>query len=167
MFKKSLETGIFPSQWKQANICPVLKKNNKSDKTNYRPISLLNSSSKNLEKNVYKRLYEYLMNNNLLIEQNSGFKGKDYTVNQLLKIVHQIYQDINNGIDTCLVFLDVLKAFDKVLHKGLLFKQRQLGIIGTLYDWIEHYLTGRSQKVINGIFSSLRYLQTGVPQGSI
>ena len=53
-------------------------------------------------------------------------------------------------------------------HKGLLFKLRQLGIAGTLYDWLEHYLTARSQKdVINGISSSLKYLQTGVPQGSI
>ena len=136
LFNKSLETGIFPSQWKQANVCPVFKKDNKSDKTNYRPISLLSSSSKILEKIVYKRLYEYLMDNNLLIEQNSGFKRKDSTVNQLLKIVHQIYQDIKNGKDTCLVFLDVSKAFDKVWHKGLLFKLRQLGIVGTLYDWI-------------------------------
>ena len=53
-------------------------------------------------------------------------------------------------------------------HKGLLFKLRQLGIIGILYDWIEHYLTGRPQKVvINGIASSMRYLQNDVPQGSI
>ena len=108
------------------------------------------------------------MDDNLLIEQNSGFKRKDSTVYQLLKIVHQIYQDINNGKDTGLVFLDVTKAFDKVRHKGLLFKLRQLGVVGTLDDWIEHYLTGRSQKfVINGISPSLRYLQTGVPQGSI
>ena len=108
------------------------------------------------------------MDNNLLIEQNSGFKTKDSTVNQLLKIVHQIHQDINSGKDTCLVFLDVSKAFDKVWHKGRLIKLRQLGIAGTLYDWLEHYLTARSQKVvINGISSSLKYLQTGVPQGSI
>ena len=159
LFNKSLQTGRFPTQWKQANVCPVFKKENRSDKTNYRPISLLSSSSKILEKIVYKRLYEYLIDNNLLIEQNSGFKWKDSTVNQLLKIVHQIYQDINSGKDTCLVFLDVSKAFDKVWHKGLLFKLRQLGIAGTLYDWLEHYLTARSQKVvINGISSSLKYL---------
>ena len=105
------------------------------------------------------------MDNNLLIEQNSGFKRKDSTVNQLLKIVHQIYLDINNGKDTCLVFLDVSKAFDKVWHKGLLFKLRQLGNFGTHY---EHYHTRSPQNVvINGISSSLRYRQTGVPQGSI
>ena len=92
----------------------MFEKENRSDKTNYRPISLLSSSSKSLEKNVYKPLYEYLMDNNLLIEQNSGFKRKDSTVNQLLKSVHQIYQDINSDKDTCLVFLDVSKAFDKV-----------------------------------------------------
>ena len=108
------------------------------------------------------------MDNNLLIEQTSDFKGKDSTVNQLLKIVHQRYQDINNGKDTCLVFLDVSKAFDKVWHKGLLFKRRQLGNFGTHYDWIEHYHTRSQQNVvINGISSTLRYLQTGVPQGSI
>ena len=81
---------------------------------------------------------------NFLIKQNSGFKRNDSTVNQLLKIVHQLYHDINNGKDTCLLFLRVSKAFDKVWHKGLLFKLRQLKIVGTLlYDWIEHYLTGR------------------------
>ena len=73
MFNKSLETGIFHSQWKQTNVCPEFKKDNKSDKANYRPISLLGSSSIFLEKMVYKCLYEYLMDNNLLIEQNSGF----------------------------------------------------------------------------------------------
>ena len=95
------------------------------------------------------------MDNNLLIEQNCAFKREDSTVNQLLKIIHQIYQDINNGKDTCLIFLDVSKAFVKMWHKGLLFKLRHLGIVGTVYDWIEHYLTGRSQKVvINEIFFS-------------
>ena len=50
----------------------------------------------------------------------SSNKTLDSTVNQLLKIVHQIYQDINNGKDTCLVFLDVSKTFDKVWHKGVI-----------------------------------------------
>ena len=81
-----------------------LIKGSKSDKTNYRPISLLSNMSKVLEKIVYKRLYEYLTENNLLTEQNSGFKKNDSTVNQLLKIVHQIYPDINDGKDTCLSF---------------------------------------------------------------
>ena len=65
------------------------------------------------------------MDNNLLIEQNSCFKRNDSTVNQLLKFVQQIYQDINNGKDTCLIFLDVSKMW----HKGLLFNYVNLELL--------------------------------------
>ena len=101
LFNNLLEKGSFPEVWKTANVCPVHKKGNKSEISNYRPISLLCNMSKVLEKVVYKRLYDYLMENNLLIEQNSGFKKNDSTINQLLKIVHKIYVDINEGKDTC------------------------------------------------------------------
>ena len=112
--------------------------------------------SKVLEKIVFKRLYEYLTENRLLTEKNSGFKKKDSTTNQLLKIVHQIYQDINNGKDTCMVFLDVSKAFDKVWHKGLFFKLRKMGIRGNLLNWLKDYMSGRHQKVVlNGVESNV------------
>ena len=133
LFNKSLTEGVVPSLWKQANVCPVFKKRSKSGKTNYRPISLLSNMSKVLEKIVYKRLYEYLTENNLLTEQNSGFKKNDSTVNQLLKIVHQIYQGINDGKDTCMVFLDVSKAFDKVWYEGLIFKIQQMAILSAIF----------------------------------
>ena len=126
LFNKSLADGVFPRTWKLANVSPVYKKGSKSDKVNYRPISLLSNMSKVLEKIVFKRLYEYLTENRLLTEKNSGFKKKDSTTNQLLKIVHQIYQYINDGKDTCMVFLDVSKAFDNVWHKGLFFKLRKM-----------------------------------------
>ena len=168
LFNNLLEKGSFPEVWKTANVCPVHKKGNKSEISNYRPISLLCNMSKVLEKVVYKRLYDYLMENNLLIEQNSGFKKNDSTINQLLKIVHQIYVDINEGKDTCLVFLDVSKAFDKVWIDGLLFKIQQLGIVGKLFDWIKAYVSGRHQKVVlNGFQSNTRRVTAGVPQGSI
>ena len=97
------------------------------------------------------------MDNNLLIEQLSGCKRKDSKVNHFLKIVHQIYRNIKSDRATCLVFMNVSKAFDKVWNKDILFKLHQLGIAGPLYDWLEHYLTTISQKVmINGISSSLK-----------
>ena len=102
------------------------------------------------------------MDNNLLIEQNSGFKKNDSTINQLLKIVHQIYVDINDGKDTCLVFLVVSKAFDKVWLDGLLFKIKQLGIVGKLFDWLKAYISGRQQKVVlNGVQSNIRHVTAG------
>ena len=100
LFNKSLADGAFPRTWKLANVSPVYKKGSKSDKVKYRPTSLLSNMSKVLEKIVFKRLYEYLTENRLLTEKNSGFKKKDSTTNQLLKIVHQIYQDINDRKET-------------------------------------------------------------------
>ena len=76
------------------------------------------------------------------------------TINQLLKIVHQIYQDINDGKDTCMVFFDVSKAFDKVWHEGLTFKIKQMGITGCLFEWLISYISERYQKVVlNGMVS--------------
>ena len=168
LFNKLLENGNFPKEWKTASVCPVYKKGNKSEVGNYRPISLLCNMSKVLEKIVYKKLYEYLMEHNLLIEHNSGFKKNDSTINQLLKLIHQIYTDLNEGKDTCLVFLDVSKAFDKVWIDGLLFKIKQLGIVGPLFNWLRSYVSGRHQKVVlNGCQSTICSLTAGVPQGSI
>ena len=79
----------------------------------------------------------------MLIVHNSGFNRNDSTVNQLLKIVHQIYQDINDGKYTCLVFLDISKALDKVWHEGLLFKIKRLDITGKLLDWLKDYILNR------------------------
>ena len=90
------------------------------------------------------------------------------TVRIIVVIVHQIYQDINDGKVTCMVFLDVSKAFDKVWHKGLFFKLRKMGIRGNLLNWLRDYMSGRHKKVVlNGVESNVCYLKAGVPQGSI
>ena len=140
MFNKSLADGVFPRTWKLANVSPVYKKGSKSDKVNYRPISLLSNMSKVLEKIVFKRLYEYLTENRLLIEKNSGFKKKDSTTNQLLKIVHQIYQDVNDGMDTCMVFLDVSKAFDKAILTQCYTQHALRPYIDSEIDHIRHFI---------------------------
>ena len=136
LFNKSLKDGKCPSQWKKANITPVYKKNNKQDKTNYRPISLLSCLSKTMEKLIFRHLYEYFSTNGLLTWRNSGFKPSDSTINQLIFLVHQIYEAIENGKEICLVFLDVSKAFDMVYMKGLLHKLQCMGIEGNLLKWI-------------------------------
>ena len=67
-----------------------------------------------------------------------------------------------------MVFLDVSKAFDRVWHKGLIFKLKQNGIDGDLLGWISDYLSGRRQKVvIRNTSSSLMRAEAGVPQGSV
>ncbi|CAG2205733.1 unnamed protein product [Mytilus edulis] len=169
LFNFSLHSGVYPSLWKVSNVCPVYK--NKGDKnimSNYRPIALLSSVSKILEKVIYKAIYEFCEFNDLLISENSGFKKNDSTVNQLITITHEIYKSLDSGKDVCTIFLDVSKAFDKVWHKGLIFKLKQFGICGSLLSLVENYLSGRTQRVvINGQTSSSQNTYAGVPQGSI
>ena len=93
--------------------------------------------SKILEKLIYKSIYEYFVSNELLINENSGFKRNDSTVNQLIAIAHNIYKSLDSGKDVCAIFLDVSKAFDKVWHEGLIFKLRQFGITGTFISLLE------------------------------
>ena len=86
----------------------------------------------------------------------------------MVKIVHSIYQNIDQGHDVCLVVLDVSKAFDKVWHEGLLFKLRRIGICDPLLSWFRDYLSNRSlQVVINGVNSTTRNIRAGVPHGSV
>ena len=108
------------------NVVPVHKKESKQEIKNYRPISLISNISKIMERVIYNRVYKYLIRNNLLTWRNSGFRSSDGIVNQLVNIVHNIYHDMDNGDDSVMVFLDASKAFDKVWHRGLIYKLRQL-----------------------------------------
>ena len=75
---------------------------------------------------------------------------------------------IGNDILTCAGFLDISKAFDKVWHKGLIFKLKQNGISGNLLKFFESYLHNRKQRVIlNGFYSEYSSIESGVPQGSV
>ena len=168
LFNYSLNTHTYPSSWKRSNVIPVHKKNSKQDKKNYRPISLLCNVSKVFERIVHNKLYNYLTSNELLIPQNSGFKKQDGTVNQLTAITDKIYKFLEKSSDVRMVFLDLSKAFDRVWHKGLLHKLKQLGITGPLLEWFKSYLENRTQRVvINGQKSDFLPLEAGVPQGSI
>ena len=122
LFNFCLTRSSFPDSWKKSNLCPVYKKGNKQLKENYRPISLLCNVSKVFERLVYNIFYEYLISNNLLSSKNSGFKKNDSTINQLISILHDIYNGIEMGNEARMVFLDISKAFDRVWHAGLIFK---------------------------------------------
>ena len=119
LFNKSMSAGSFPTVWKRANVSPIHKKSDRQTKENYRPISLLSCVGKVMERIIFNELYEYCQHQNLLTWRNSGFKKQESTTNQLLHLVHRIYQCMDDGDDVLLVFLDVSKAFDKVYHYGL------------------------------------------------
>ena len=69
-----VSSGIFPNAWKRARVSPIFKEDLRTDPNNYRPISVLPVVSKLIERVVFNQLYEYLNNNNLLTESQSGFR---------------------------------------------------------------------------------------------
>ena len=85
-----------------------------------------------------------------------------------MAIAHEIYKSFDNGYEVRGVFLDISKAFDKVWHKGLIYKLKQNGISGKLRNLIIDFLSNRKQRVVlNGKYSSWTNIEAGVPQGSI
>ena len=170
LFESSIQSGNFPDSWKKGNITPVHKKQSKNLVNNYRPISLLPILGKVFEKVIYNSLFKYLLNNQLLSENQSGFRKGDSCVSQLISITHNIYKafDGNPSLETRGVFLDISKAFDKVWHKALLFKLKSYGVEGKAYKILKDYLSNRKQRVLlNGQFSSWLPINAGVPQSSV
>jgi hypothetical protein len=89
LFNLSLTLSTFPSEWKYANVTPVFKKDCPSNLKNYRPISLISILAKVMERLVYKHIYNYLIDNNLITSHQSGFTPGDSAVNQLLYITNE------------------------------------------------------------------------------
>ena len=157
LFKNSTKSSYYPDIWKRSNIIPAHKKNDKQLVNNYRPISLLPIFGKIFEKIIFNRIYNFLLEEELLNPNQSGFRPSDSCVNQLFAITHEIFEgfDCNPPLEVRSVFLDIPKAFDKVWHEGLLYKLKSMGISGELYNLLENYLSGRFQKVVlNGQTSS-------------
>ena len=81
-------------------------------------------------------MFRFLIENNLISSNQSGFKPGDSCINQLLSITHEIYKSFDDGFEVRGVFLDISKAFDKVWDKGIIFKLKQDGLI-----YLAYYLT--------------------------
>ena len=170
LFKNSLKLSYYPDIWKKSNIIPDHKMNDKQLVNNYQPISLLPIFGKIFEKIIFNRIYDFLLKEELLNPNQSGFRPSDSCINQLLAITHEIFEafDCNPPLEVRSVFLDISKAFDKVWHEGLLYKLKSIGISGELYDLLENYFSGRLHRVIlNDQTSSCRPILAGVTQGSI
>ena len=170
IYHNILEQAIYPDLWKLANVTPIFKKEDKQLVKNYRPISLLSICGKMFEKLIFDNLYAYLSSNSLITKNQSGFVPGDSCTNQLLFLINEIHEAFNNptSLEVRAVFLDMSKAFDKVWHKGLLFKLKQNGVSGKLLSFFESYLSNRKQRVaLNGSFSDYADIESGVPQGSV
>jgi hypothetical protein len=133
IFNLSLSNGQFPTKLKKCCVIPIFKSGNAEECDNYRPISLLSSISKVLEKIVATKLTDHLLNNNLLYQHQYGFLPKRSTEQNLIQLVNYIAEAINENMYCVGVFLDLKKAFDVCSHEILLAKLQKMGmpIIGS------------------------------------
>ena len=152
----SLETGYVPKEFKLAKVVPVFKDGDKHEYTNYRPISLLSSFSKLLEKIVSRQIVRFLNANNILYKHQYGFREKHNTSHPVLHFTNKIFNALNQNpsSSTLAVFIDLKKAFDTVNHEILLKKLEHYGIRNKSNDWFQSYLKEREQFVaVNGVNS--------------
>ena len=170
VFNLSLQTGYIPHRFKLAKVVPVFKSGDKHLFTNYRPISLLSSISKVLEKIVARQVYGFLYSNSILYIHQYGFRREHNTTHTVFHFLSKIHAALNNDQPeyTIGIFLDLKKAFDTVDHRILLKKLEHYGFRGVSNVWFQNYLTDRHQYVsINGYNSNHKEIKFGVPQGSV
>ena len=168
IFQMSLDKGECPDDWKTANVTPIHKKGDRTDPSNYRPVSLTSQVCKILESIVRTRVIEHINVNNLMSEAQHGFREGRSCLTNLLETLEAWTQIIEDGDGIDVAYLDFRKAFDLVSHKHLIYKMSKYGIKGQILKWVEEFLSNRSQRVlIRGTASTSQKVTSGVPQGSV
>ena len=165
-FNYAISVGIFPNNLKLADISPIHKDDDKHIKRNFRPISLLPAMSK-----IFERLMSYQMNhymNDILSMFLCGFRKGMSAQNCLLFMIEKLRKSLDSGGKGGILFTDLSKAFDCLVHDLLIAKLHAYGFDYLSLKLIYSYLSDRLQRVrINSSFSSWREVLFGVPQGSI
>ncbi len=144
----SLSSGIFPDEMKVAKVIPLYKANDNKEFSNYRPVSLLPQFSKILEKIINNRIKRFITANNVLADEQYGFRDNHSTACALIDLVETLSNSFDKGNFGIGVFIDLKKAFDTVNHEILLEKIETYGIRGKALELIRSYLSKRKQYVV-------------------
>ena len=173
IINRILVSGTFPNRLKYSEVRPLYKKGDASDIANYRPVSLLTSFSKIIEKLIHKRLYHFLEQNDILVKDQHGFRKGRSTETAAFSFFNNILESLDSKKTVGGLFLDLQKAFDCVDHDILLAKLNFYGINGISNKLMESYIKNRFQRVVlkdkfnNNLTSEWKKVNYGVPQGSI
>ena len=117
---------------------------------------------------MYKRIYQFLTENNIIYDLQFGFRQNVSTAHALIDFTENIRQALDERYIGYGIFVDLQKAFDTVDHEILLAKLNHYGICGVSNDWFRSYLSDRQQYVsVNGYDSGLTKLNYGVPHRSV
>ena len=164
-----IKSSVFPNCLKIARVKPLFKKGDRYICTNYRPISVLSSISKIIEKLLSFQIRDYFETNSLLTDCQFGFRTKRSTTDAINYIMERLYQNFNSRKITQGVFLDFSKAFDTINHEILVTKLSSFyGFSMSAKELIQSYLTNRKQFVrLSNADSEMENIEIGVPQGSV
>ena len=169
LFNASLISCIVPNDWKTACVTPIFKgKGDVSDKSNYRPISLIAHISKIFEMSVHKQLLKYFQDNNLISIDQSAYLKLHNTQTSLHRVIDDWIDNLCFNSLTGICTFDIKKCFDSIDHDLLLKKMEFYGVRNNEVKWFKDYLSDRSQVVkCHGVVSDKRIVNVGVPQGSV
>ena len=168
LYNQCIDTGTFPDELKIGKISPIYKKDNEELLENYRPVSTLAIFGKIFEKIIYSRLYSFINSQNILYENQYGFRKQhstNHAINYSVTHVQKLIREKNHVLG---IFIDLSKAFDTISHEKLLYKLDKYGIRGNAHSLIGSYLSNRKQYVsVLGESSDELPVVFGVPQGSV
>lgn len=168
LWRDCLDQGITPWKLKEGHIIPIHKGGHQGLAANYRPVALTSHLIKVFEKVVRNHLVKFLDTNDKFNLNQHGFRIGRSCLSQLLTHYDKIISILEKGLNVDTIYLDFAKAFDKVDHSLVLKKLSMLGIRGKILQWIESFLTNRTQRVmVNGFLSEPAPVISGVPQGSV
>ena len=173
IMNRLMQTGIFPDLMKLAEVIPLYKGKSRESETNYRPISLLTTMSKIVEKVVYMRVYKFLTNTGQICETQYGFRSNHSCEHAVAQVVGKVLKNLENKKSTISVMLDLFKVFDTIEHSIMLQKLELFGVRGVCLNWFRSYLENRRMRVKckitnsqNEMLSEYHTVNYGTPQGS-
>ena len=168
IYNLSITTNTFPDMWKMAKIIPIHKGGEMNEKDNFRPISILSTLSKLLEKHIHGEIYEFLVKYKFVCREQSGFRWNHSCETSLLHLIDSWADAIDRGLLVGTVLLDLKKAFDVIDHNILMKKLALYRCSESVCSWMNSYLTSRAQCVqIEKHQSEYMPVKYGVPQGSV
>ena len=166
LFNKSVLERALPQEWKDGHVTPIFKKGSKSDRANYRPVTLTSIVCKVMEHFVREAVLNHMRKH--LVECQHGFIGGRSCTTNLLEVIDFWTKILDEGHALDVIYLDFSKAFDTVPHQRLLRKLINYGIRGNVLGWIQDFLSDRRQRVmVSGSCSNWSPVLSGIPQGSV